>query len=201
MKPQPGLQQIKSQRAKDAICKATIDSLVKVGYAETSLNRVATAAGFSKGALQHHFPSKEDLVAATLDLLLSRTIKHYPTNKMPETVEAALLFGWNQFINTNAYRALMEILNEARTDKKLQARISDELINWGTKLDHQSLEVYEAVSGNEQDVIMLLNMNRSFMRGLLIQEQYGVDEARTLRYVQKWIEMIAPMLQLKNANP
>lgn len=197
MKPQPGLQQTKSKRAKKAICEATIESLVQVGYSETSLNRVATAAGFSKGALQHHFPSKEDLIAATVDLLLQRTFQTQPPRKKPKTVEDALLSGWTRFVNTPPYRALMEILNTARTDKNLRKRIADDLITWGEKLDAGSVEGYEAISGNEEDVIMLINMHRSFMRGLLFQEQYGVSAEKTLHYVKKWIAMIAPLLKIK----
>ena len=35
------------------------------------------------------------------------------------------------------------------------------------------------------------------MRGLLIQEQYGVSPEETLSYVGKWIEMISPLLALR----
>ena len=65
-----GLQQAKSERARAAICDATIASLAAVGYAETSINRVAAMADFSKGAVQYHFPTKEDLIAATVDALI-----------------------------------------------------------------------------------------------------------------------------------
>jgi hypothetical protein len=41
-------------------------------------------------------------------------------------------------------------------------------------------------------------MTRSFMRGLLTQEQYGVSPEETLTYVGKWIELIAPLLKLRN---
>ncbi len=190
-----GLQQAKSERARAAICDATIAALATVGYAETSLNRVAAMAEFSKGAVQHHFPTKEDLIAATLDTLLLRTVQS--RGAKPASVEQALLNAWQRFINTPAYRALMEILNAARTDMALQQRISADLLDWGQKLDQQSLASYQAVSGNPDDVVMLLNMTRSFMRGLLIQEQYGVGAAATKDYVRKWIELIAPLLELK----
>ena len=70
----------------------------------------------------------------------------------------------------------------------------------GEKLDQQSLARYQSVSGNAEDVVMLLNMTRSFMRGLLIQEQYGVTAATTLNYVRKWIELIAPLLKLSEQS-
>ena len=192
-----GLQQAKSQRARQAICAATIESLVDVGYAETSLNRVAAAAGFSKGALQHHFPNKEDLIAATVDELLTRTNK-IPTRLLEaESVEQMLMVSWQRYINTPAYRALMEILSAARTDRALQNRISRELIEWGQKLDQQTLDSYVAVSGDDAEAVMLLNMTRSFMRGLLLQERYGASQEQTDQYVYKWIEMIAPLLELR----
>jgi len=155
-------------------------------------------ADFSKGAVQHHFPTKEDLIAATLDTLLLRTVQSRIAE--PKSVEDALLEAWQRFINTPAYRALMEVLNAARTDAALRQRISSDLVDWGKKLDQQSLARYQSVSGNAEDVVMLLNMTRSFMRGLLIQEQYGVTAATTLNYVRKWIELIAPLLKLSEQS-
>jgi AcrR family transcriptional regulator len=190
-----GLQQAKSERARAAICDATIASLAEVGYAETSLNRVAAMADFSKGAVQHHFHTKEDLIAATVDTLLLRTVQSRAPQ--PQTVEDALLEAWQRFINTPAYRALMEVLNAARTDTALRQRIASHLVDWGQKLDQQSLARYRSVSGDAEEVVMLLNMTRSFMRGLLIEEQYGMTSATTADYVRKWIELIAPLMELK----
>ena len=91
----------------------------------------------------------------------------------------------------------MEILGAARTDKALQKRLSSELVAWGRRLDQQTRDHYEAVSGDEEEVVMLLNMTRSFMRGLLTQERYGVSREETARYVRKWVELVAPLLRLK----
>lgn len=193
---QLGLQQAKSLRARTAICEATIQLLVDVGYADTSLNRVAAAAGFSKGALQHHFRSKEDLIAATVNMLLERTF--VPGKREPETVEEALMGAWKRFINTPAYQAMMEILSVSRRDPALRERISDDLHAWGRRLDEQSIYQYEAVSGDDSDAKMILNMTRSYMRGLLLQESYGFSEAETERHVKKWIELVAPQLRLRN---
>lgn len=190
-----GKQQAKSIRARDAICEATIELLHEIGYAETSLNQVAAKAGFSKGALQHHYPSKEDLISATLNRLLARPFER--TRKSPKNTDEALMVAWTKYINTPAYRALLEILNAARTDDLLQTRIADELLDWGRALDEQSLEQYEAISGDDDEVVMLLNMTRSFMRGLLVQESYGNDRVKSLLYIKKWISLVSPLIQLR----
>ena len=204
MAVEQGLQQLKSARARDSICKATIQLLAELGYAETTIAGVAQNAGFSKGAVQYHFPTKEELIAATVEHLLMRTVSS--ASQSYESVDSALLNAWQRLVNTSAYRALLEVLNAARIDRKLRLRISAELVAWGKNLDKQSLTIYQ--SANEQlsahegdtEVVMLLNMTRSFMRGLLTQEQYGVSPEETLTYVAKWVELIAPMLKLRSTR-
>ena len=204
MAVEQGLQQLKSARARDSICKATIQLLAELGYAETTIAGVAQNAGFSKGAVQYHFPTKEELIAATVEHLLMRTVSS--ASQSYESVDSALLNAWQRLVNTSAYRALLEVLNAARIDRKLRLRISAELVAWGKNLDKQSLTIYQ--SANEQlpahegdtEVVMLLNMTRSFMRGLLTQEQYGVSPEETLTYVAKWVELIAPMLKLRSSR-
>ena len=186
------------------MCKATIQLLAELGYAETTIAGVAQNAGFSKGAVQYHFPTKEELIAATVEHLLMRT--ESSASQSYESVDSALLNAWQRLVNTSAYRALLEVLNAARIDRKLRLRISAELVAWGKNLDKQSLTIYQ--SANEQlpahegdtEVVMLLNMTRSFMRGLLTQEQYGVSPEETLTYVAKWVELIAPMLKLRSTR-
>ena len=121
--------------------------------------------------MQYHFPTKEELIAATVEHLLMRA--ESSASQSYESVDSALLNAWQRLVNTSAYRALLEVLNAARIDRKLRLRISAELVAWGKNLDKQSLTIYQ--SANEQlsahegdtEVVMLLNMTRSFMRGLL----------------------------------
>ena len=193
-----GKQQAKSLRARSAICDAAIDLLYEKGYGETSIARVAERAGFSKGALQHHFPSKEDLMAATADTLLSRPFEQRPGRvRTPRTVEEALMVSWKRMTNTPAYRALLEILVAARTDEKLQDRISDNLHRWNAALDEQSLVSFESVGGTDRDVVDLLTMSRSLMRGLVIQDRYSEDPKESDALVRRWAKLIAPQLKLR----
>lgn len=49
------------------IVEATIDSIAGNGYQATTTRAVAHLAGVSPGTLAHHFPSRHDLIARTLD--------------------------------------------------------------------------------------------------------------------------------------
>lgn len=83
----------------------------------------------SKGALQHHFSTKEELVAAVVETLLAHPLArvHSPRREAGRTdteiIVTRLRSGWTDFVNTASYRALLEILVAARTDAGLRNRI------------------------------------------------------------------------------
>ena len=56
---------------------ATIDSLAKRGYAETTLADVADGAGLSRGIVNFHFESKEKLLVATLQFMADEYGAHW----------------------------------------------------------------------------------------------------------------------------
>jgi len=54
---------------REQLINATIDSLAKRGYAATTLADVADGAGLSRGIVNFHFASKENLLAETIRFL------------------------------------------------------------------------------------------------------------------------------------
>jgi len=116
-------------RSKDALCAATIRCLDKYGYAKTSTSRITEEAGASRGALTHHFPSKEDLIVETTNRIL-RPVANLPKKPAPNkgqspeeyelsVIKTELRRVWQQVANTAEARALLEILVAFRTDAKL----------------------------------------------------------------------------------
>ncbi|MFM2281876.1 MAG: hypothetical protein RLZZ444_4107, partial [Pseudomonadota bacterium] len=59
------------------LIEATIDSLAKRGYAETTLANVADGAGLSRGIVNFHFESKENLLIATLQSMADEYANHW----------------------------------------------------------------------------------------------------------------------------
>lgn len=182
-----------------AICQATIDCLNRYGYSETSINRIIERAGISKGALTHHFASKEDLIVATADVLLdwaSRSSRLQDKNSAndPNVIEADL---W--LLQRNAHskqnKALVEILSAARTDRQLNARMKNQLLEWNAVFDANILKAYESVERDDADVIMLLTICRVFFRGLNLQDRFVSQGADHDDIVERFIGLIAPQLR------
>ena len=82
--------QRRQRETRQALLAAAYQSFCELGYAECSLERIASRAGFTKGALYGHFSSKEDLFLALAD---ART--------------ASLLDTWAQTAEQNASREVL----------------------------------------------------------------------------------------------
>lgn len=59
------------------LIEATIDSLAKRGYAETTMADVAEGAGLSRGIVNFHFESKDKLLVATLQHMADEYAAHW----------------------------------------------------------------------------------------------------------------------------
>ncbi|MBX9455056.1 MAG: TetR family transcriptional regulator C-terminal domain-containing protein [Rhizobium sp.] len=59
------------------LIEATIDSLAKRGYSDTTLANVADGAGLSRGIVNFHFESKEKLLVSTLQYMSDEYAGHW----------------------------------------------------------------------------------------------------------------------------
>src|SRR5215211_8071713 len=65
------------EETRGRLLDATIESLIEVGYAATTVRRVTELAGVSQGAQSHHFPHRVDLVASAFERLAEQRIERY----------------------------------------------------------------------------------------------------------------------------
>ncbi|XRQ12793.1 TetR/AcrR family transcriptional regulator [Actinomadura welshii] len=122
-------QQERRSRTQARLLEATMECLVDLGWSGTSTTEVARRAGVSRGAQQHHYPTKMVLVAAALEHLLEAQRLAYETAFAvlpPErrNVSSALDLLWEVFRGRPA-KALMELAVAARTDDELRPLCRD----------------------------------------------------------------------------
>jgi AcrR family transcriptional regulator len=108
---------------------ATADALADLGWAGLSTTEVSRRAGVSRGAQQHHYPTKMVLVAAALEHLLNklRDEYHEAYAALPDehrNVSGALDLFWDTIRQPPAM-ALLELALAGRTDETLRALSAD----------------------------------------------------------------------------
>jgi AcrR family transcriptional regulator len=106
------------------LLEATVGCLAELGWAGTTTIEVARRAGVSRGAQQHHYPTKTKLVAAAIDHLLDRQRAEYEQAfaRLPDgarTADEALDLLWSIFRGPS-FAAVLELIVAARTDQALR---------------------------------------------------------------------------------
>ena len=70
-------QQERSARTRNHILETTFECLEQVGYARTTTVEVCKRGQISRGALLHHYPSKETLVIASIKYVFDKRLDEF----------------------------------------------------------------------------------------------------------------------------
>ncbi len=120
-----GWQQRKSIQTRITILEAAIDCLERCGYARTTTQMIAQTARISRGAMLHHYATKQDLVGAVIDYTFFRRMEQFVTRISELSDEArvrdqaGIELYW-QSVLTREYAAYLELSVASRTDPELR---------------------------------------------------------------------------------
>jgi AcrR family transcriptional regulator len=107
---------------------ATIESLIEVGYAGTTIRAVTERAGVSQGAQSHHFPHRVDLVASAFEHLAEQRQERYAqrarelTGDRAARVRALLDMLWEDF-SSRLFTVAAKLWVAAADDDELRERL------------------------------------------------------------------------------
>ncbi len=116
----------KSEASRRQVLEAAVTALAEHGFAQTSVNDIAVAAGMSKGAVHYHFESKEDLIAQVLEqcaaMMTERARAAWNTEGEPrEKLRAAIREMWTMRRQGGPeLRVLADLMAQALHDPKLK---------------------------------------------------------------------------------
>ena len=184
----------RSERTREQLLDATIECLVELGYARTTVQEICQRAGLSRGAQQHHFTTKAELMTSALEHLFKRLSDEIlaATNELPagpSRIEAGVDLLWRAYSGTLS-TAAVELWVAARTDPELRRT----LLPVDRALGHATLEFYREIMGVAVDdarlnTLVLLTVN--MVRGLALDAMIGGDERRRDALLTEWKTLVA----------
>ena len=120
-----GWQQRKSAQTRVTILEAAVDCLESVGYARTTTQLIAQTAGISRGAMLHHYATKQDLIAAVIDYAFYKRMEAFLdriallSDEQRIKDNAGVELYW-QTLLTREFTAILELKVASRTDDELR---------------------------------------------------------------------------------
>ncbi len=135
-------------RSRTAALDAAIVILTDEGYSALSTRAVQDASGLSRGAFLHHFPTREELLAATVEELVARRaaraqalIDTFAADPPPDRLVAAITT-IRSLLSGPDFLAEMELWGAARTNPALMAALRPVLAKIQAKLRVQLAELF-----------------------------------------------------------
>lgn len=185
--------QDRSRATRRRLLEAAIECLAELGWSGTTVAVVAERAGVSRGAAQHHFPTREDLVTAAVEHVseerlaqLRRHAADLPTG--PGRTQAVIDMVEHMYTGP-VFRAAIHLWVAASSDERLRERVTGLEARVGRETHRVALEllgVDESVPGVREAVQATLDL----ARGLGLANLLSDDGRRRARVLRQWAVML-----------
>lgn len=182
----------RSERTRELLLDATIECLVELGYARTTVQEICQRAGLSRGAQQHHFTTKAELMTAALEHLFKRLSDEILAGTAelppgPGRIEAGIDLLWRAYSGTLS-TAAVELWVAARTDPELRRT----LLPVDRALGHATLEFYRTImDADDERLTTLVLLTVNLVRGLALDAMIGGGERRRQALLDEWKALVA----------
>ncbi|MEV7065026.1 TetR/AcrR family transcriptional regulator [Streptomyces collinus] len=187
--------QDRSRATRQRLLEAAVSCLAEHGWAGSTVSVVAERAGVSRGAAQHHFPTREDLFTAAVEYVAeerSTALRAlFPEGAAGDrhAVVAALV----DLYTGPLFRAALHLWVAASNEEQLRPRVTELESRVGRETHRIAVDLLaadESLSGVRETVQGLLDM----ARGLGLANLLTDDAARRERVVAQWAGLLEETL-------
>jgi AcrR family transcriptional regulator len=186
-------QQDRSRATRQQLLDAAVDCLVELGWSGSTVTVVAERAGVSRGAAQHHFPTREALVTAAVEHVtqvrtedIQRELDALPAGQMRTEAVVELLVSWFTGV---PFQAALQVWVAASSDPQLRELVVPLEARTGRQVHRAAVDllgVDESVPGVREIIQATLDL----ARGLGLANLLTDDSHRRARIVHRWAAVL-----------
>ncbi|WP_405831144.1 TetR/AcrR family transcriptional regulator [Streptomyces sp. NBC_01176] len=186
--------QDRSRATRQRLLAAAVACLAERGWAGSTVAVVAERAGVSRGAAQHHFPTREDLFTAAVEYVAeerSTALRAlFPEGAADRRAVVAALV---DLFTGPLFRAALHLWVAASNEEQLRLRVTELEARVGRETHRIAVDLLaadESRPGVRETVQGFLDMSR----GLGLANLLTDDAARRERVVAQWGEILNGVL-------
>jgi AcrR family transcriptional regulator len=182
-------QQDRSRATRLALLSAAVDCLAEIGWAASTVAVVAERAGVSRGAAQHHFPTREDLfIAAVEHVTDTRTaeVHGYIADHGDEPMTTQQVVELIVDMHTGAaFRAALALWVASSSEPRLRERVVALESRIGRQVHQATVQLLE-VDDQAPGVRPLIQATLDLARGFGLANLLTDDRRRRMPIVAQW---------------
>jgi AcrR family transcriptional regulator len=186
-------QQERSRVTRQRLLEAAVECLAELGWSGTTVAVVARRAGVSRGAAQHHFPTRVELVTAAVahvaDVLVAQIRDR--TARLPERGPrtATVLELLAEIYTGQLFTAALHLWVAAAADPQLRAQVVPLEARVGREAHRLAVELL-AADESHPGVRETVQATLDLMRGLGLANLLTDDTLRRHRLLHQWSALL-----------
>lgn len=191
------------QRSADTqrrLMDATIEALYEQGYARVTTSEIAERAGVSRGALMHHYATKEELVAVSVKRLLDETTEEIRSwlgrvRSGDLKLDDFLDHLWEMYSGKLLF-VTIEHITEARHNETLRESLVPVVRMFHDALDTIWREFFRGTSLSSTEVETVLTTTTCMFRGMGIQTVLRQDSVYYETLLGHWKAHVRGLVEM-----
>ncbi|RVU21400.1 TetR/AcrR family transcriptional regulator [Streptomyces antnestii] len=183
--------QDRSRATRRRLLEAAVSCLAERGWAGSTVSVVAERAGVSRGAAQHHFPTREDLFTAAVEYVAEE--RSTALRALPAQDRASVVAALVDLYTGPLFRAALHLWVAASNEPALGSRVTELEARVGRETHRIAVELLDADEsrpGVRETIQGLLDM----ARGLGLANLLTDDGGRRERVVAQWTVLVESAL-------
>ena len=187
--------QDRSRATRQRLLEAAVACLAEHGWAGSTVAVVAERAGVSRGAAQHHFPTREDLFTAAVEYVAEERSSAL-RDLFPDGVRGdrrAVVTALVDLYTGPLFRAALQLWVAASNEEQLRGRVTELEARVGRETHRIAVELLRA-DESRPGVRETVPGLRDMARGLGLANVLTDDTARRERVVAQWAALVEASL-------
>ncbi len=192
-------QQDRSRATRARLLAAAVDCLAEVGWHGSTVAVVAERAGVSRGAAQHHFPTREDLFTAAVEHVTAERLTAVRAHADalppdgPDRTEAVVDMIVRLYTGP-LFRAALQLWVAAATEEPLRERIIGLEGHVGREA-HRAAVAFLGADETRPGVRETVQATLDMARGLGLANLLTDDSARRSGVIRQWASLLESTLR------
>ena len=186
-------QQDRSRATRQRLLEAALESLTEVGWTHSTIAVIAERAGVSRGAAQHHFPTRESMITATVEYItevrdadIRAQLAALPPGPPRTEVAVDMIVGW---YTGTPFRAALELWVAASAEPSLRELVVPLEVTTGRQAHRAAVDLLCA-DESRPGVRELIQATLDLARGLGLANLLSDDSRRRRRILAEWSKVL-----------
>lgn len=193
--------QDRSRATRDRILRSTISCLAESGWHGTTTTLVAERTGISRGALQHHFPTREDLFLTAIDYMFDEQYQMGPTEPAEHQTQGDdfdyIVEKVLEYYASDVFKAALQIWSVGASEPALRERIRPLEDKFARGIYAQTVRILNADVSDER-THRFIQTTLDLARGLGLADLLSDDSTRRKKIAKFWA---GEMRSIKRLDP